>query len=180
MLLNMCLIFSMIFSLYLFITDTMQRNLVGWYGYIQGNHRRYFFVFHWTSGTWGTIKEWHCEVIDLLFLVSKTWTMLFYSVRSYLNPSFLWTLIHDRRFRTTDVPSLVSKGAPPFCTVYIISKGKISSVKTASAPLTAKPTPRNNALLQPQLVQQSLERMDAQLTRNHVPPRCIYANLFLF
>ncbi|KAI9124612.1 hypothetical protein K1719_004534 [Acacia pycnantha] len=48
-----------------------------------------------------------------------------------------------RRFRTSDVPSLVSKGAPPFCTVYIVSKGKISSVRAASAPVPAKPTPRN-------------------------------------
>ncbi|CAJ1951637.1 unnamed protein product [Sphenostylis stenocarpa] len=43
-----------------------------------------------------------------------------------------------RRFRTTDVPSSVSKGAPPFCTVYIISKGKISSVRSATAPLPPK------------------------------------------
>ncbi|KAK7369833.1 hypothetical protein VNO80_11878 [Phaseolus coccineus] len=63
-----------------------------------------------------------------------------------------------RRFRTSDIPSLVSKGAPPFCTVYIISKGKISLVKTA----TAKPPARKNTL-QPQ---QSHGRMDPQLTRN--------------
>ncbi|KAJ1438034.1 UspA [Sesbania bispinosa] len=72
-----------------------------------------------------------------------------------------------RRFRTTDVPSVVSKGAPQFCTVYIISKGKISSVRTATAPLP-KPTPRNNTL-QPQHFQNP-ERMDTQLIRN-APPR---------
>ncbi|XP_047180268.1 U-box domain-containing protein 35-like [Vigna umbellata] len=66
-----------------------------------------------------------------------------------------------RRFRTSDVPSLVSKGAPPFCTVYIISKGKIASVKTA----TAKPPPRNNTL-QPQQSLQTPGRMDPHLTRN--------------
>ncbi|WJX48192.1 non-specific serine/threonine protein kinase [Trifolium repens] len=74
-----------------------------------------------------------------------------------------------RRFRTTDVPSLVSKGAPPFCTVYIISKGKISSVKTATSPLPVKAVQR--ALPPPQQLQQSPDRMDVQaLLRNH-PPR---------
>ncbi|KAK8551100.1 hypothetical protein V6N13_119588 [Hibiscus sabdariffa] len=35
-----------------------------------------------------------------------------------------------RRFRT-DIPSSVAKGTPDFCTVYVISKGKVSSVKNA-------------------------------------------------
>ncbi|XP_008782816.2 U-box domain-containing protein 35-like [Phoenix dactylifera] len=40
------------------------------------------------------------------------------------------------RFRTTDVATNISKGAPDFCTVYIISKGKVSSMRNAvrSAP----------------------------------------------
>lgn len=71
------------------------------------------------------------------------------------------------------MPSLVSKGAPPFCTVYIISKGKISSVKTASAPLTAKATPRNN-ILQPQQHIPSPDRMDNNHSiRNHPPRRML-------
>ncbi|XP_059644421.1 U-box domain-containing protein 52-like isoform X2 [Cornus florida] len=43
------------------------------------------------------------------------------------------------RFKMSDVPSHVSKGAPDFCTVYVISKGKISSVRNASrtAPFTS-------------------------------------------
>ncbi|XP_026658157.1 U-box domain-containing protein 35 isoform X1 [Phoenix dactylifera] len=36
-----------------------------------------------------------------------------------------------RRFRTTDVSTSISKGAPDFCTVYIISKGKVSSMRNA-------------------------------------------------
>ncbi|KAG5226246.1 U-box domain-containing protein [Salix suchowensis] len=43
-----------------------------------------------------------------------------------------------RKFRTGDVPGNVSKGAPDFCTVYIINKGKISSVKSASGPPPSK------------------------------------------
>ncbi|KAK3015905.1 hypothetical protein RJ639_007641 [Escallonia herrerae] len=37
-----------------------------------------------------------------------------------------------RRFKISDVPGYVSKGAPDFCTVYVIHKQKISSVKNAS------------------------------------------------
>ncbi|KAF3794598.1 U-box domain-containing protein 35 [Nymphaea thermarum] len=37
-----------------------------------------------------------------------------------------------RRFKSTDVPTTVYKGAPDFCTVYIISKGKVSSVRQAT------------------------------------------------
>ncbi|KAL5974215.1 hypothetical protein ACLOJK_030878 [Asimina triloba] len=38
------------------------------------------------------------------------------------------------RFKTADIPSNISKGAPDFCTVYIISKGKITSVRAAARP----------------------------------------------
>ncbi|XP_068638498.1 U-box domain-containing protein 52-like [Aristolochia californica] len=41
------------------------------------------------------------------------------------------------RFKATDVPTSVSKGAPDFCTVYVVSKGKISSVRTATRPAPA-------------------------------------------
>ncbi|KAK7254997.1 hypothetical protein RIF29_28396 [Crotalaria pallida] len=36
------------------------------------------------------------------------------------------------RFKSSSKPSNISKGAPDFCTVYVISKGKISSVRNAS------------------------------------------------
>ncbi|CAI8619652.1 unnamed protein product [Vicia faba] len=76
-----------------------------------------------------------------------------------------------RRFRTSDVPSIVSKGAPPFCTVYIISKGKISSVKTATSPLTVKAVARRNAMQMPQKLQQSPERLDVQQLMRNTPIR---------
>ena len=31
-----------------------------------------------------------------------------------------------------DIPQSVSKGAPDFCTVYIVGKGKIQSMRSAS------------------------------------------------
>lgn len=37
-----------------------------------------------------------------------------------------------RKFKISDTPSNVAKAAPDFCTVYVISKGKISSVRYAS------------------------------------------------
>nr|XP_011468522.1 PREDICTED: U-box domain-containing protein 52-like [Fragaria vesca subsp. vesca] len=43
------------------------------------------------------------------------------------------------RFRTRDVPSTVLKGAPDFCTVYVISREKISSVRSATGALPQKP-----------------------------------------
>ncbi|XP_062164924.1 U-box domain-containing protein 52 [Alnus glutinosa] len=39
-----------------------------------------------------------------------------------------------RRFKTTDIPSCVLKGAPDFSNVYVISKGKIQSMRSASRP----------------------------------------------
>ncbi|KAL0322398.1 UNVERIFIED_CONTAM: Vacuolar protein sorting-associated protein 53 A [Sesamum calycinum] len=45
----------------------------------------------------------------------------------------------SRRLKMVDVPNSVSKGSPDFCTVYVISKTKISSVRNASrlAPFTS-------------------------------------------
>ncbi|CAJ1972218.1 unnamed protein product [Sphenostylis stenocarpa] len=37
-----------------------------------------------------------------------------------------------RRFKIADIPGTVSKGAPDFCTVYIVAKGKIQSMRSAS------------------------------------------------
>ncbi|PON41119.1 Phosphorylase kinase, gamma catalytic subunit [Parasponia andersonii] len=48
-----------------------------------------------------------------------------------------------KRFKPTDVPSTVSKGAPEFCTVYVIAKGKISSVRSASASTPTRASTRN-------------------------------------
>ncbi|CAI9772440.1 unnamed protein product [Fraxinus pennsylvanica] len=39
-----------------------------------------------------------------------------------------------RRLKTVDIPTCVCKVAPDFCTVYVISKSKISAVRNASRP----------------------------------------------
>ncbi|KOM48624.1 hypothetical protein LR48_Vigan07g232800 [Vigna angularis] len=52
-----------------------------------------------------------------------------------------------RRFKIADIPGTVSKGAPDFCTVYVVTKGKIQSMRSASR---AAPTfsPLQNQLSQ--------------------------------
>ncbi|CAL5387562.1 unnamed protein product [Camellia sinensis] len=50
-----------------------------------------------------------------------------------------------RRFKTSDVPTNVSKGAPEFCSVYVIAKGKILSVRSATIPVpNPPPRPQQN------------------------------------
>ncbi|KAL3644265.1 hypothetical protein CASFOL_012197 [Castilleja foliolosa] len=50
-----------------------------------------------------------------------------------------------RRFKTVDIPGNVTKGAPDFCTVYVISKGKVASVKSgSSAQQKEAPRPMQN------------------------------------
>ncbi|KAF7149177.1 hypothetical protein RHSIM_Rhsim03G0270900 [Rhododendron simsii] len=41
----------------------------------------------------------------------------------------------SRLFKSSDIPSTVLKGAPYFCNVYVISKGKVASMRCASHPL---------------------------------------------
>ncbi|XP_057497371.1 U-box domain-containing protein 52 [Actinidia eriantha] len=44
-----------------------------------------------------------------------------------------------KKFMATDIPTNVSKGAPEFCSVYVISKGKIVSVRSATVPVPNPP-----------------------------------------
>ena len=37
----------------------------------------------------------------------------------------------------SDIPGAVTKGAPDFCTVYVVAKGKIQSMRSASRPAPA-------------------------------------------
>lgn len=39
-----------------------------------------------------------------------------------------------RRFKVSDISGTVAKAAPDFCTVYVIGKGKIQSMRSASRP----------------------------------------------
>ncbi|KAK2988355.1 hypothetical protein RJ640_001540 [Escallonia rubra] len=48
----------------------------------------------------------------------------------------------SRLFMKNDVSTSVLKGAPDFCTVYVISKGKIASIREASRPYPLRPMER--------------------------------------
>ncbi|KAM7490644.1 hypothetical protein LguiA_033565 [Lonicera macranthoides] len=52
------------------------------------------------------------------------------------------------RFKTKDIPASVTKGVPDFCTVYVISKGKISSSRSASRPAPGISPLRNQLMYQ--------------------------------
>ncbi|XP_038896597.1 U-box domain-containing protein 52-like [Benincasa hispida] len=58
------------------------------------------------------------------------------------------------RFKATDIPGSIVKGAPDFCNVFVISKGKIQSMRSAS-----RPAPSVSAL-RGQLVQQCSTKSD--------------------
>ncbi|XP_052209339.1 U-box domain-containing protein 35-like [Diospyros lotus] len=46
-----------------------------------------------------------------------------------------------RRFKNHDVPTILNKYAPDFCSVYVIAKGKAQSVRPAARPLANSATP---------------------------------------
>ncbi|KAK9946245.1 hypothetical protein M0R45_011719 [Rubus argutus] len=46
-----------------------------------------------------------------------------------------------RRLKSIDVPSSLTKSAPEFCSVYVIQKGKMVSVRTAKRPVVNTATP---------------------------------------
>lgn len=53
------------------------------------------------------------------------------------------------RFKSKDIPGSVTKGIPDFCTIYVISKGKISTTRAASRPAPFLSPIRSQILLQP-------------------------------
>ncbi|KAG7020948.1 U-box domain-containing protein 35, partial [Cucurbita argyrosperma subsp. argyrosperma] len=64
-----------------------------------------------------------------------------------------------KRFKS-DIPSIVSKGAPDFCTVYIIgNKGKVSSMRQATSPAPAKPISTSHNQPQPATRPQLLHQL---------------------
>ena len=45
--------------------------------------------------------------------------------------SYRQTALRGRKFKTTDLVASITKGAPDFCSVYVINKGKVSSERQA-------------------------------------------------
>ncbi|XP_047313739.1 U-box domain-containing protein 35-like [Impatiens glandulifera] len=80
----------------------------------------------------------------------------------------------DDRFKS-DIPTVVSKTAPEFCTVYIISKAKVASVRSATVPVP-NPPPRPSSSSQNIMVPTTSDAQQNFLSksapeRNHFAPR---------
>ncbi|KAG0484703.1 hypothetical protein HPP92_008782 [Vanilla planifolia] len=69
-----------------------------------------------------------------------------------------------KKFRNTDVPSCLMKSAPDFCAVYVISKGKPTTVRMAKnqSPSTAVPPRQLSVLASPSL---PLEQEDSSIRK---------------
>ncbi|KAK6915225.1 UspA [Dillenia turbinata] len=79
------------------------------------------------------------------------------------------------RLKSSDIPLGVLKTAPDFCTVYVISKQKISSVRNA-----CRPAPFVSPLtvqIQKHLSQKSMDRSTSNITRSERLPRKPHNNL---
>ncbi|XP_068636217.1 U-box domain-containing protein 35-like [Aristolochia californica] len=71
------------------------------------------------------------------------------AIVDYINSSCLHNVVVGasgrnafiRKFKNLDVPSTLGRTAPDFCTVYVIAKGKVMTVRSASRPVPA-PAPR--------------------------------------
>ncbi|KAK1369992.1 U-box domain-containing protein 52-like [Heracleum sosnowskyi] len=63
-----------------------------------------------------------------------------------------------RRFKLKDIPGSVLKGLPDFCTVYVISKGKISTTRSASRSAPAYSSTRS------QIRNQASSRTEAEIS----------------
>ncbi|XP_038886009.1 U-box domain-containing protein 35-like isoform X3 [Benincasa hispida] len=74
------------------------------------------------------------------------------------------------RFKTTDIPGSVVKGAPDFCNVYVISRGKIQTMRSASRPAPASSPLRNLLLSQAGIKSNSAESPVPQIQRPEKPP----------
>lgn len=74
------------------------------------------------------------------------------------------------RFKTTDIPGSVVKGAPDFCNVYVISRGKIQTMRSASRPAPASSPLRSLLLSQAGIKSHSAESPVPQIQRPEKPP----------
>ncbi|KAM0933717.1 putative protein kinase RLK-Pelle-RLCK-IXb family [Dioscorea sansibarensis] len=78
------------------------------------------------------------------------------------------------RFKSTDLPANISKSVPDFCSVYVISKGKLSSTRNAIRPAPniasrvapAPPAQRPPTSVKPDIVPQPRSRANAALEQS--------------
>ncbi|KAK1394700.1 hypothetical protein POM88_013756 [Heracleum sosnowskyi] len=86
------------------------------------------------------------------------------------NAHFLISLTFlDYRFKSKDIPGSVSKGIPDFCTIYVISKGKISTTRAASRSAPFISPVRSQILLQPSTRSESEISIPNSYISNAIP-----------
>ncbi|KAK1367632.1 U-box domain-containing protein 52 [Heracleum sosnowskyi] len=73
------------------------------------------------------------------------------------------------RFKSKDIPGSVSKGIPDFCTIYVISKGKISTTRAASRSAPFISPLRSQILLQPSTRSESVISIPNSYISNAIP-----------
>ncbi|KAG0470338.1 hypothetical protein HPP92_017038 [Vanilla planifolia] len=78
-----------------------------------------------------------------------------------------------RRFKSTDVSTNISKSAPDFCTVYVISKGKFLSVRNAIRPAPVISPLRTQMQRQDISKSDSFERRHSIGTKGEVATRAL-------
>ncbi|GAY37313.1 hypothetical protein CUMW_028120 [Citrus unshiu] len=71
-----------------------------------------------------------------------------------------------KRFKTADIPSNVSKGAPGYCNVYVIGKGKISSVRSATASVPVRASPGSQLQSQSRQPSHSSDSYESAMTNS--------------
>ncbi|KAH9653601.1 protein kinase domain-containing protein [Citrus sinensis] len=71
-----------------------------------------------------------------------------------------------KRFKTADIPSNVSKGAPDYCNVYVIGKGKISSVRSATASVPVRASPGSQLQSQSRQPSHSSDSYESAMTNS--------------
>lgn len=57
---------------------------------------------------------------------------------------FYFSLVWIRRFKQQDVPTSLEKSAPEFCTVYVIYKGKVQTMRSSNICHMPSPSTRTN------------------------------------
>ena len=112
-----------------------------WWGRGKGSHWFCFWIHNREARCW-------CAIIKRrVCLVNFRTPQLIISQSSFR--VLILRLLPSRRMKTSDISNNISKGAPDFCTVYVISKGKVSSIRNATRPAPTVSHLRNQVQTKP-------------------------------
>ena len=80
----------------------------------------------------------------------------------------MWFFNYCRKFKGIDVPTSLVKMAPDFCSVYVISKGKLISARNAHRPAlnTAAPPKQPSPMGLPPFIPHIVDHNELALEHN--------------